>query len=169
MELQQQLSEVFSSERIQAENERLRLQHQRRIEASNELLRKKELERNQLIKHLNQLDIQLQHDNVTTENTKMIPSTSKKSTTKTSWKIWVFYSFTFVSHVITERQKRAFIADCIKFNGKLIIIFQKTLYFLKNTVMIFIQFVWLENTMSLIYIKFIIRLANQVLLIYLSL
>ena len=40
---------------------------------------------------------------------------------------------------------------------------------LKNTLMIFIQSLWLENTMTLFCVVFNIRLANQVLLMFLSL
>ena len=39
VELQQKVSEFFSSDKIQAEIERLRLQHQRRSEATNQILR----------------------------------------------------------------------------------------------------------------------------------
>ena len=52
--MQQQFSECFSSEQTQGEIESLRLHHQRRIEAANHLLQKREVERNQLIQQLNQ-------------------------------------------------------------------------------------------------------------------
>ena len=63
-ELQQQVSEGFSSEQTQAKNELLALKHQRSIEAANHLLPKQELERNQLIQHPKQLFSEIQHDNV---------------------------------------------------------------------------------------------------------
>ena len=37
---------------MQADNERLKLQHQKRIEAANLLLRNQELDCNQMLKHL---------------------------------------------------------------------------------------------------------------------
>ena len=52
-ELQQNFSELFSSELHQSENEGLRLQHQKRSEDANQLLRKQELELDQLIQQLN--------------------------------------------------------------------------------------------------------------------
>ena len=55
VEMQEQICEVFSSDQTQAENERLRSQHQRRIEAASQKVRKQELERNQIILQLNQL------------------------------------------------------------------------------------------------------------------
>ena len=64
VELQQQFSELFSSEQTQTANERLRLQHQQRIEAPNQLLRKQELERSPFLQQLNQLDTEVQHDDI---------------------------------------------------------------------------------------------------------
>ena len=43
LEMQEQSSDVFSSEQTQTENERLRLQHQRRSEAANQFVGKQEL------------------------------------------------------------------------------------------------------------------------------
>ena len=60
VKLQQQSSEIFPSQRTQAEIERLRLQHQRTIEAANQVLRKQGLERNQLIQQLNHSDTEIQ-------------------------------------------------------------------------------------------------------------
>ena len=53
--MQPHFSDAFSSQQTQAANERLRLQHQRRAESENQLIRKEELERKQLIQQLNQL------------------------------------------------------------------------------------------------------------------
>ena len=52
---QQQFCEVFSSEQTQVEKERLRIQHQRRVESENQLIRKQELAQKQLIQQVNQL------------------------------------------------------------------------------------------------------------------
>ena len=52
-EFQKQFSEAFPSEKTQAENEQSQLQYQRRFEAANQILRKQELERSQLIHQLN--------------------------------------------------------------------------------------------------------------------
>ena len=52
--MQQKFSEVLSSEQTQAGTQRLKLQHQRRKKAANEILRKQKLERSQLIQQLNQ-------------------------------------------------------------------------------------------------------------------
>ena len=61
VELQQQFSENFQPEQTQAEIERLRLQHQRRIEAANQSKLKQELKRNQLIQQMNKLDTEIQY------------------------------------------------------------------------------------------------------------
>ena len=52
---------------------------------------------------------------------------------------------------------------------KILYIIQQILYLLRNTVMIFIKSLWLENIITLIHIRFSIKLVNQVLLMYLSL
>ena len=53
------------------------IQHQQYTEAANQILRKQELERNQLIQQLNQLDTENQDDNITLEKTRRIPFTFK--------------------------------------------------------------------------------------------
>ena len=78
VELKQHFSAIFSSEQIETEFERLRLQHQQRFEAANQSLRKQEMERKQLIQQLNQLVTEIQHDNILSEKTQLIPSISKK-------------------------------------------------------------------------------------------
>ena len=82
MEFQQHFSEVSSSEKTEAENPLLRLQHQRGVGAAIHLLRKKEMEPNQLLQQLNQLDTEIQHDKVFSESIQLIPSTSKSIITK---------------------------------------------------------------------------------------
>ena len=94
VEMQQTFSEVFPSEKNQAVTKHLRLQHQRRIETTNQLLRKQELEPNQLIQQLNQLNTENQHDNILPEKTKKILSTFKKLATTKSCRNWIFHSHT---------------------------------------------------------------------------
>ena len=74
---QQQISEVFSSEQAQTEIEHLRLRYQRRIKATNQLLRKQQLECNQLIQQLYQLHTELHHHTPPSETIQVIPQTSK--------------------------------------------------------------------------------------------
>ena len=64
VQMQQTFSEVLSSERTQAEKYRSRLHFQRRIGAANQILREKELERNQVLQILNQLHTENQHDDI---------------------------------------------------------------------------------------------------------
>ena len=116
--MQQQLSEVFSSEQTQAENERLRVQ--RRTEAAIQTLRKRELERNQVIEQLNQLDTELQHDNTPPESIKMIPPTSRNVPPEQVARSQFSAPTPFAFHVITERQKRTFITDAISLTASLI-------------------------------------------------
>ena len=60
----------FSSEQVQVENERLGLQQQRGIEGANQLLRKEELKRNQLIQQMNQLVTEIQPSEISTRKLK---------------------------------------------------------------------------------------------------
>ena len=120
VELQQRFSDVFSSEQTQAENESSRLQRQREIEAASHILRKQELERNQLIQQSNQFDTELQNDNTTPEKTKLIPSTTKKVPPQQIEKSEFCFPIPIVFHVIKERQKRAFITDAINFTENFI-------------------------------------------------
>ena len=78
VEKQPKFSEILSWKQTQADNERLQLQHQRRIEAANQISRKQELERDQLTQHLNQIDTENQHEQIRADNTKLLPSNSKK-------------------------------------------------------------------------------------------
>ena len=71
VELQQHFSEFFSSEQTQVENERLRLEHQRRIDAANQIVQKQELDRNQWFKQLNQTDTEIRNDSNTSEKFKL--------------------------------------------------------------------------------------------------
>ena len=77
-EKQREPSEVFAFEKTQVENERLKLQHQKRIEASNQIKRKQELERNPLLQQPNNFFTVLQNNYITLKNTQMIPWTPKK-------------------------------------------------------------------------------------------
>ena len=82
---------------------------------------------------------------------------------------WLFSIPTpFIFHVITQRQKRAFIG-MLRASLRISYLIQQVLCFLKNNVTIFIQFLWFENKMILIFIKFFLKLMNQVLLTNLSL
>ena len=105
-ETQQQFSEVFSLEQAQAENDRLRLQHQQRIEAAIQILRRQELQLNQLLQQLNQSDTEIQKKNVISENTKMIPTTTSERVPPQQFARSKFSSPPrIVFHVITEGQK----------------------------------------------------------------
>ena len=75
--LQQKWTEVFSKKQTWAENVRLKLQHQRRIEAANQMFQKQELEWIQLLQQMNKPDTVNQDDNNTLEITQMVPLTSK--------------------------------------------------------------------------------------------
>ena len=66
----QRFSDVFSLKETQAENEHLWLQHQKIIGAPNLLLRKQELELNQLIQKMYQHDTANQNANFTLEKFK---------------------------------------------------------------------------------------------------
>ena len=78
LEVQQELIEIFSLEQIQAENERPKMKHQKRIEVANQFLLKQELERNKMLRLLYQTDIVVQDVKITLETTQMIPPRSKK-------------------------------------------------------------------------------------------
>ena len=93
------MSELFPSEQLQDQNERSRLQYQRKNEAAIQLLQKQELNFNQLTQQMNQ------HDNITLENTKMIRSISKKEPPKQVAGNKFAILIPFVFHVITERHK----------------------------------------------------------------
>ena len=75
--LQNEISEEFSFEQLQVEEYCLKLKHQKRKEASNQILQNQKLERYQLFKQLNQPDTVVQDDNKTLESTQVIHSTSK--------------------------------------------------------------------------------------------
>ena len=137
VKLQQQFSEVFSAKQTQTENERLWLQHQRRIKAANQLLRQQDLERNQLIQQLNQPDTNPTWQcysgkcgNNYFNNKKVPPQQVEKSG---------FSSPTpFVFLVLTERQKQA--------------IFTHANSFTENSTNSLLNKFWLKNTVTLIYI-----------------
>ena len=155
--MHRETSEVNSSKQTEAENERLRLQHQGRIEAVNQCLRKQELERNQMIQQLHHFKTENQPDNVP-EITEMIPPTSKKVPQQAAWSEFSIPT-PFVFHVKTERQKWAFITDALSLTE--IFVYNSTICLrFENTVMILIEFLWLETTMTFIYIKINLRLVK---------
>ena len=140
---------VFSSEQTVAEMVCKRLQHQRRMEAANQFLRKQERERNQSIQQRNQSDTESQDDNITLENTNIIPTKSKKEPPQQAAGSQLSIPTPFVVHVITERQEGAFCPDAISFTE---IVVKKPTNFLSfenyyND--IFFWFSWLKNNMTL--------------------
>ena len=78
VELQEELPESFSIEQNQAEIERLKMQHQKRIKAATQLSGNQGLERNWLLQQLNQLDTVVQDDFAKLERTESIRSPSEK-------------------------------------------------------------------------------------------
>ena len=78
VELQPQLSEVYSLVQAQGGNGRSRLKHQKMTEAANKLLRKQELKRNHLFQKMIQSDTVFQDDNLFLESTQIYSSPSKK-------------------------------------------------------------------------------------------
>ena len=113
--VQQLFSEVLSSEQTQAENERLRIQHQKRIGAANQFLRKQELQRNQLLQQKKQCDPEIQNDDFIPEYFPLTPLTSQKTPPQQVARSEFSNRNTFIFHVITERQKRAFTTDAVSF------------------------------------------------------
>ena len=105
LKLQQLFAEVFSLKQTQVENERVRLEHQRRIETANQILREEELERNQLLQQLNQPATDNKDDNFTLEKSRMIPSTSETETPQQNARSEFSKRTPFIFLVITERQK----------------------------------------------------------------
>ena len=68
-ELQREISRFFSPEHTQAAKERLNMQHQKRNEASNQLLRKQELKRSHVSEQMNQSNTVVKEDNTFLEST----------------------------------------------------------------------------------------------------
>ena len=73
LRMQQEFSEASPLEQTPAENERLKVKHQKRIEAAKQLLREQEQERYRLLEQLNQYNFVVQDDKIFLENTQMIP------------------------------------------------------------------------------------------------
>ena len=92
VELQRQFPEFFSWDQSQTEKECLRLQHQQRIEAANQLVQKQEPERNQVTQQIIELNTEIQHDKILPEKNSADTFNSKKGTTTTRCKIWMFHS-----------------------------------------------------------------------------
>ena len=76
LQLQQDFFSIFSLEQTQTEKWNLKLQHQKRLEAANQILWKHELERTLLLTQLNQNNILAQMDNTAQAKTQLLPSTS---------------------------------------------------------------------------------------------
>ena len=80
---------------------------------------KQELERNQIIQHLNQPDTEIGLDKCTLENTKLLPSISKRVPPHQVAQSKVSFLAPIIFHVITEGQKRAFNMDSLSFTENL--------------------------------------------------
>ena len=80
------MPEVFSLEQTQAEDESLGRQIQKRLEAASQILRKRDLERDQLTQPLNQLDSESQDTEILEEKSSDTVNI-KKSTTIKRYKI----------------------------------------------------------------------------------
>ena len=65
----------------------------------------------------NQLHTEIELDNIPSETTKMIPSTSKKVPPQQVTRSELSIPTAFVFHVITERQKRAIFKDAVSSTG----------------------------------------------------
>ena len=104
-EMQQQFSSAFSLVQTQAENGRLILQRQQKIEAATSILPKQELEREQLKQQLNQPGNEIELCNITLENTKTIPSISKKLPPQENARSKFSIPIPLAFHVIRGRQK----------------------------------------------------------------
>ena len=128
-----QFFEVFSSEQAQAENERLKLQHQKWNEAANQLLREREREPepNELLQRLKELDTKIQGDNNTLEKTQMFPSNPKKVSPQqvaiSEFSILTPLNF----HAITDRQKE-YLLEMLSVSLRIVKIFHKLSTFWKT-------------------------------------
>ena len=120
VKLQQQFSEVLSSDQTQAEIERLKLQHYKKIEAATQFLRTQELQRGQMIQQLNQPDPEIQDGKITLENTRLVPSSSKRVPPQQVATSAFSINTPIISHVITENHKRAFFTDAVDFTENFI-------------------------------------------------
>ena len=138
VEFRQNFLEVFSSEQTQAEAERLRIQHQRRIQAANQLSLKPELERNQFLQQKNQLDTEIQLDSFAPESIKMIPSTSKRYHHNKLQDL----NFQFLHHssfMSLQKYKNELLLRMLSAHLKILYIIQQDFCRSKITVMIFTQ------------------------------
>ena len=91
----------------------MRLQLERRIEAANHLIRKREPECNELLQQLNQPDIYSRDQKFTVENSQMIPITPKRVLPQQVARSEFSIPTQIIFNVIAERQKSAFITDTI--------------------------------------------------------
>ena len=131
MDLQQEISESFFSEQTQTKIEHLRLQHQRRSKAAGQVLQKQELERNQLIKQLNQPNTENHDDDITLKKTQVIFPTSKKLPPQQVRRSAFSNPPPWIFHVLVEKQ-RAFITDAVSFTLNCIFISKTFLLFEKH-------------------------------------
>ena len=105
LETPQKISEAFPLEQTQATIESLKLQHQKLIEAANQLLRKQQLERNQFLQHLNQPDTVVQDHKSTVKSFQLIPSTSKRVLSEQVPRYETSIPTLFIFDVMTDRKE----------------------------------------------------------------
>ena len=133
VEVQQQFFGIFSSEEAQTENECLRLQPQQRIGAAKHLLRKQELDR----KHLNQLDIEIQHDNIPSVKAQLLIQHQKRHQHNKLQDLNFFLHHSFFMSL--QKDKNEHLLRILRPSLESSFIVQQTLFHLKNTVRIFVQ------------------------------
>ena len=90
------------------------------------------MERNELIQQFKQIDSEIQHGGIHSEKTQLIPSISEKVKPQQIARSEFSAATPFVFHVITERQKRAFITIAINFSKSVICISTNSLLFEKH-------------------------------------
>ena len=81
-----------------------------------------------MLQQLNQSDTEIQHDKVTSENSKMTPTTPKRVLPQQLARSGFPIPIPFVLDVITEKQKRTFLADALNFTDILYIIQQTSTF-----------------------------------------
>ena len=135
---------------------------------NNQTSRKQEMVRNQVIQQLNQLDTDTQNVSFPSENTDTITSTSKKVLPQQV--AWSYFALCrpFLLRVNTERQKQAFITNAINFTENVFCKSRISLLFEKHCKDNFSILLIREHN-DFFNIMFVVRLVNQVLLMYLSL
>ena len=165
--MQQQVFGNFSSEKNQTQNERLRLQHQNRIEAVNRIKRKRNW-------------------NVINWHNNWINLTLKFKTKKFSWKTIKWFpqpqerchhkkyedlNFQILLHSfirLKRNDKKEQVLLLLLASLRIFFLIQQILCLLRINLMILFQLLWIENTMIPTYNIFFINFVNQALLMYLS-